>query len=209
MSIETSGQRLKASYAPPLVSWEAFMAWREGAIQAEWVDGEIIEMAPASAEHQRLGGFLHAFLRRFIENHGLGEIFYAPFQMRLPSRPSGREPDLLFVDASHADRIKDTFLDGPADLVVEIVSPESQMRDRREKFLEYQEARIPEYWLLDAPRRAALFYVLGRDGFYHEVPVGADGIYTSTVLPRLRLRVSWLWRTRLPTIDEALADLPD
>jgi len=208
VTIETSGRRVQASYPPPLVSWETFMAWREGAIQAEWVDGEIVEMAPASAAHQRLGGFLHAFLRRFIEHHGLGEIFYAPFQMRLPSRPSGREPDLLFVDASHADRVKDTFLDGPADLVVEIVSPESEVRDRREKFLEYQEAGIPEYWLLDAPRCAAHFYVLGRDGLYHEVPIGADGIYTSTVLPRLRLRVNWLWRTPLPTLNEALADLP-
>ena len=108
--------------------WEN--GWFEG-VKPMLLDGEIIEMAPSSAEHQRLGGFLHAFLRLFIEHHGLGEIFYAPFQMRLPLRPSGREPDLLFVDASHADRIKDTYLDGPADLVVEIVSPESQMRDRR------------------------------------------------------------------------------
>jgi Uma2 family endonuclease len=184
------------------------MAWREGTVQAEWVDGEIIEMAPASAEHQRLGGFLHAFLRAFIEHHGLGEVFYAPFLMRLASRPSGREPDLLFVASTHADRVRDTYLDGPADLVVEIVSPESEVRDRREKFLEYETAGIPEYWLLDVPRRTAHFYVLGVDGRYHEAPVAADGIYTSTVVTGLRLRVSWLWRRPLPTLRDALADLP-
>ena len=51
--------------------------------------------------------------------------------------------------------------------------------------------------------------MLGEDGKYGEAPVGADGIYTSTVLPGLRLRVEWLWRDPLPTVDEALADLPD
>jgi Uma2 family endonuclease len=114
---------------------------------------------------------------------------------------------LLFVAAVHADRIRETYLDGPADLVVEIVSPESMIRDRREKFLEYQAAKIPEYWLLDQPRREALFYVLDADGRYQLSPVGEDGIYTSTMLPGFRLRVEWLWRSPLPTLSEALADL--
>ena len=46
------------------------------------------------------------------------------------------------------DRVHRTYLDGPADLVVEIVSPESAGRDRGEKYYEYEAAGIPEYWLL-------------------------------------------------------------
>ena len=208
MTINTSGRLAPTGYSPPRVSWEGFLAWREGTVQAEWVDGEIIEMAPASAVHQRLGGFLHAFLRAFIEHHGLGEILYAPFLMRLSFRPSGREPDLLFVATMHADRVKETYLDGPADLVVEIVSPESEARDRREKFLEYELAGIPEYWLIDVPRQEALFYVLDAEGRYQPAPLSDDGIYASTVLAGLRLRVDWLWQRPLPSLDAALADLP-
>lgn len=208
MTIQSGRRRTSTGYAPPLVSWEGFLAWRDGAVQAEWVDGEIIEMSPASAAHQRLSGFLHALLRLFIERHRLGELFYAPFLMRLAARPSGREPDLLFIAAEHADRIKDTYLDGPADLVIEIVSPESEVRDRREKLLEYEAAGIPKYWLVDQPRREARFYVLGADGRYQLAPVNADGIFASTVLPGFRLRVDWLWRSPLPTLDEVLADLP-
>lgn len=49
---------------------------------------------------------------------------------------------------------------------------------------------------------------IGEDGRYTPAPTSDDGIYTSTVLPRLRLRVSWLWQAPPPTLDEALDDLP-
>jgi Uma2 family endonuclease len=189
------------------VSWEDFLSWLDEDVRAEWVDGEIIEMSPASSAHQRLVGFLSALLQLFVEQYHLGEIFQSPYLMHLPDRRTGREPDVLFVAAEHADRVKETHLDGPADLVVEIVSPESTIRDHREKFREYEAAKIPEYWLLDQPRQEALFYVLDADGRYQLAPIGGDGIYTSTVLPGLRLRVEWLWRSPLPTLREALAEL--
>jgi Uma2 family endonuclease len=37
-------------------------------------------------------------------------------------------------------------LDGPADLVVEVVSPDSPTRDRQEMLVDYAEAGVPEYW---------------------------------------------------------------
>src|SRR5262249_52820138 len=46
----------------------------------------------------------------------------------------GGEPDVLFVPAAHLDRLKPTYLDGPPDLTVEIVSPESAGPDRGDKF---------------------------------------------------------------------------
>src|SRR5205823_731423 len=108
----------------------------------------------------------------------------------------------MFVMNEHLDRLTRTYLDGPADLVVEIVSPESEVRDRQEKLLEYEAAKIPEYWLLDQPRQEALFYVLDATGHYRLASVSEDGIYTSTVLTGLRLRVEWLWRTPIPDLEE-------
>ena len=58
--------------------------------------------------------------------------------------------------------MRDTFLDGPADLVIEVISDDSVTRDRVEKFDEYLEAGVREYWVID-PRpgqQRALFYVL-------------------------------------------------
>jgi Uma2 family endonuclease len=204
-------RRQAPDYVPPPpapVSWEDFLAWAPDNSLAEWVDGEIIEMPPAHEDHQDDGGFLYTLLLLFIQRHRLGRIFYAPFLMRLPQKPSGRQPDLLFIKREHAARIRPTYVDGPADLVVEIVSPDSIKRDYQEKLAEYEAAGIPEYWIIDPMRREACFYQLGSRGQYQLSSIDADGIYTSRAVSGFRLRVAWLWQRPMPIIDEALADLP-
>ncbi|HYN86899.1 MAG TPA: Uma2 family endonuclease, partial [Ardenticatenaceae bacterium] len=144
--------------APPgKMTYEAFLAWLDEDTLAEWVDGEVIVTSPASKIHQALGRFLLHVLDTFVRFRGLGEIIQPPFQMKLKH---GREPDLIFVATANLDRLKNTFLDGPADLVIEIVSPESIARDRGDKFVEYEAGGVPEYWLFDPERRSADFYEL-------------------------------------------------
>jgi Uma2 family endonuclease len=191
------------------VSWEDFHDWAlKQEHRVEWVDGEIIDLMPDNVRHYLIARFVSDLLRQFGERPGSGLVLMSTILMRLRNRPSGREPDVMFVSTQQLHRLTNTYLDGPADLAVEVVSPDSETRDRRDKLSEYEAAAVPEYWLIDEPRHQALFFVLGQDGRYHEVPL-SGGIYTSTVLPGLRLRIEWLWRETLPTVDEALADLPD
>jgi Uma2 family endonuclease len=192
----------RAAPPPPPISFEQFLAWADEDTHAEWVDGEIVLMSPSNLEHQRLILFLAELINRYVRAHQLGEVFLAGVLMRLATRPSGREPDLLFVANEHADRLRETYVDGPADLVVEIVSPDSEERDRVTKLAEYEAAGIPEYWLIDPLRREALFYRLGEDRRYHLGPVDAEGFYHSAVLPEFRLRVAWLWQRPLPPVAE-------
>lgn len=201
---------MSGEVSPPAapVSWEEFLAWLDKGVRAEWVAGEIVEMPPVRDEHQFILGFLYRLIMEVVDARQLGWVYLAPFVMRLPHRPSGREPDLLFVKTANLGRATPTYVDGPADLVVEIVSPDSVTRDRREKLAEYQEAGVPEYWIVDPRRQEARFYLLGQGGTYQFVQIGADGIYTSREIDGLRLRVSWLWQRPLPTIAAALADLP-
>ncbi len=56
---------------------------------------------------------------------------------------------MLFVRHEHADRIHHGRVDGPPDLAIEIVSPESVERDYEKKRKQYQRARVPEYWIID------------------------------------------------------------
>jgi Uma2 family endonuclease len=209
MTIETTGRRTSTRYAPPLVSWEDFLDWvRTIEGRAEWVDGEIIEIVGDNFRHYFLVHFVANLISRHVDLHRLGLVFIETILMKLSNRPSGRVPDVLFLAEAHRDRMKGASIEGPADLVVEVVSPDSETRDRHDKFLEYQDAGVLEYWLIDEPRSEAHFYIRRDDGKYHEVAPNADGVYTSTVLRGLRLKVDWLWRDPLPTLDEALADLP-
>jgi Uma2 family endonuclease len=195
---------LQASVPPEPVTYEEFLAWADEDTLAEWVDGKVIMTSPASLPHQRLAGFLLQVLSIAVEVRQWGVVIGAPFQMKLER--SGREPDLLFVAAGHEDRLREGYLEGPADLVVEIVSPESVGRDRGEKFTEYEAGGVPEYWLLDPQRRWAEFYLL-EGGRYRLVWAGAEGQYRSRVLPGFWLRVEWLWQQPLPPVLAVLREL--
>lgn len=188
------------------MTYEEFLAWADEDTLAEWVDGKVIIASPASLKHQQTVAFLQRILGAYVEYHNLGIVLSAPFQMKL--QRSGREPDLLFVSEGHKDRLRNTHLDGPADLMVEIISPESVGRDRGEKYYEYAEAGIQEYWLIDPETRWAEFYLLS-EGRYRLALEGSSGVYHSKVLPEFRLCVEWLWQpTRTLDILRELKIIP-
>ncbi len=190
------------------LSFEEFHDWLDEDTWAEWVDGQVQMVSPASLRHAQLSGFLLRVLGAWVEAHDLGTLLLPPFLMRLaPPVDRAREPDLLFVAREHTDRLRRTYLDGPADVVVEIISPESVGRDRGEKFVEYERAGVPEYWLIDPDRRYAEFYELGTDGRYRVALAGADGEYTSQALAGFKLPVDWLWQEPLPRVAEVLGPL--
>ncbi len=186
------------------ISYEEFLERIDENPHVEWVDGEIIEMSPIFERHEDLSGFLKPLVRHFAEAYNLGVVRGEPFQMKPALSLPGRAPDFFFVATAHLDRLRSTYLEGPADLVVEIISPESRARDRGDKFFEYEAAGIPEYWLLDPIREQAEFYQLDPGGIYRLAALDAEGRYDSVVLPGLWLQVSWLWQTPLPPLLSVL-----
>ena len=189
------------------MTYEAFLDWCEEDTLAEWVDGEIVMTSPASRVHQDLGGFLAAVLRAYVEERGIGQVFTPPFQMKTGPDLPGREPDLLFVTKKTLKRLKPTYLDGPADLVVEIVSPDSRLRDRGEKLAEYEAGGVREYWVLDPIDRRGDFYVRAADGRYERKRPDDHGIYRSEVVAGFWLRERWLWKDPLPKVLSILREL--
>ncbi len=199
------GELLLASSDTTKMTYEEFLGWADEDTLAEWVDGEVIMTSPASAQHQRIAGFLNQVVELFVQSRNLGTVLNAPFQMKLEN---GREPDLLFVKREHLDRLKPTYLEGPADLVVEIISPESVGRDRGQKFYEYAQGGVPEYWLLDPQRQQAEFYHL-EDDYYVLTFSGHEGRYDALMLPGFWLDIAWLWQEPLPSPIRVLAEIVD
>ena len=187
------------------MTYDEFLDWADEDTLAEWVDGKVVMASPASVRHQLVATFLHDLVHTFAKVHALGIVLLPPFQMKLAT--SGREPDLLFISTEHADRLKKTRLEGPADLVVEVISPESFSRDRGAKYSEYEAAGIPEYWLIDPEREVAEFYQLDARGRYQVVAADADDIYHSRVLSGFWSRVGWLWQESLPEAEQTLLEI--
>jgi Uma2 family endonuclease len=187
-------------------SYEEFLEWYDE-FHAEWVDGEIIMGLPPTFEHQADSDFLTTLLRIYVEARDLGVVVSAPFQMRLEKQKSSREPDLLLIAKANLGRIKNTYLDGPADLAIEIISPESVGRDRGEKFVEYEAAGVREYWLIDPVRKQAEFYLLDDERKYQLHLRGKQGTFRSKVVEGFYLQIEWLWQKPLPKVAPILKEM--
>ena len=200
-----SAQRIPPTHK---VSFEEYIEWLDEDTRAEWVDGEIALMpSPATLDHQNCGGFLYKILAFYVEAKDLGHIVFAPYVMKLAAISRGREPDIIFVRKERERLLTRHYLDGPADMAVEIVSPDSRRRDRKEKFVEYEATGVLEYWMFEPDHKNAEFYQLGADGRYRRVEIDDDGIYRSKVIPGFWLRVEWLWQTPAPATLDVLREL--
>lgn len=188
------------------ISYDEFLRKYSG-VHAEWIGGEVITLITASNRHQDLVDWLIAILRMFVETYNLGWIRSAPFNMQMPHLERGREPDILFVAQERLHIVQSSHLAEAADLVIEIVSPESIGRDRGEKFVEYEAAGVREYWLIDPDRQQAEFYRLTEAGRYHLIFPGDEGIFRSEVLSGFWLKTEWLWQEQLPKVLDTAREL--
>jgi Uma2 family endonuclease len=154
-----------AALWPPQGEWtEAdYFALPDTNRHIELSEGEFIMPPHPTDTHQRVLDALYAVLRAYVHEHDLGVIRFAPLPVRLwPGKI--REPDILFVSHAHADRIGEQYY-GPPDLVVEILSPATRRVDRGEKYIEYAQGGISEYWLVDPEAQSIEVYVL-EEGVY-------------------------------------------
>jgi len=178
-------------------SEEEFEAWCDEDVRAEYVDGEVVIHSPASRSHERLVVFLSTLIQLFADKHNLGTVFGSNFQIRL--RPGLRRvPDVAFVSQTRREILQERYIDGAPDLVMEVVSPDSLVRDWREKYLEYQQAGVREYWVIDPQAQKIEVYGLKEAGYRLMPP--EEGKLHSEVLPGFWLHPEWLWQDPLPNV---------
>jgi Uma2 family endonuclease len=159
--------------------------------KAELIDGEMVMASPASTPHEELFRFLSTILDLFVREKALGRVLGSRTAMRL-SQSEVFEPDIVFVSKARESIIQRTYIDGPADLVIEILSRSTAHFDRGHKLVQCALTGVGEYWLLDPDQRLAEFYRLV-EGRYARVPVEDDGVYRCEAIPGFWLRVEWLW----------------
>jgi Uma2 family endonuclease len=197
--VELVPRKHPGDVTPRRMSYARFLVSADVDPHTEWVNGVVVPIAPVSNEHSDQQVFLLQILGMFVDAHDLGKLRMEPFQMKTGPNLPGRAPDILFVAKKNIPRLKKNHLEGPADLVVEIISPGSKSVDRGDKYYEYEAGGVREYWLIDPLRNQAEFYLLGRDGLYQLAPI-KDGIFRSVVLKGFWLKVAWLWKVPRPSV---------
>jgi Uma2 family endonuclease len=116
-------------------------------LPVELWNGELIMSPAPHPDHQRIVGSFYKILDRFVEHQELGQVFVSPVDVVLTPRRVV-QPDVLFISKARLGIVKDC-IDGAPDLAMEVVSEYSWQRDRIEKKALYEQAGLPEYWIVD------------------------------------------------------------
>ena len=155
----------------------------------EFTDGCLEFLAVPTISHQDIVAYLYNKLNEFVTSHKLGRVYFAPLRIRLRAGKY-RQPDVVFLKP-HRVQNRETPPNG-ADLVMEVVSPgeENRERDVDTKRIEYAEAGIPEYWIVD-PERGRIIVLTLEDKTYRVHGDFDAGITaTSVLLAEFRVAVA-------------------
>jgi Uma2 family endonuclease len=151
----------------PQGSWtyEDWLNFPEDGWKYEIINGVLYMTPPPAVGHQRSSIGLATRMYSYVGKHDLGEVLTAPCGVRLPNQPVPVEPDIFFIKKDRLHIIGDQLVEGAPNLIVEILSPSNANYDRETKFKVYQEAGIPEYWLVDYQRKTVEVFSLS-EGVY-------------------------------------------
>lgn len=118
----------------------------------ELLNGRIVVTPPAGWPHGRVGSNVVVLLRSYVDARRLGDVLDSSTGFDLPSGDT-LEPDVSFVSkgrrAAGPPPVDGAFLKIVPELVVEILSPSTRVRDLTEKKEIYARNGVVEYWVVD------------------------------------------------------------
>lgn len=191
---------------PRPMSEEEFDNWHDELLRGEWVDGRVEFMAPANTEHCEIQNLLLFALSAFVNFHQLGKVWGPEMAVKLPGMRRRRVPDIVFLSQSRLDLVEKTYINGAPDLVMEVVSPDSESRDWRKKYEEYERAGVKEYWIVDPGSEVMEAYHLADEGVYEQIAAQHDRV-TSLIVPGFFVKLDWLWELPAPQLLEIQREL--
>ena len=131
------------------LTYDDFVLFPDDGKRHELIDGEHYVTAAPNTKHQQVTIELVFLIRSWLEDHSVGRLFTAPYDVVL-SRFDVVEPDLIYLSNERAAAIMTTLhLRGAPELVVEIGSPSTRQRDETIKRRLYERMGVSEYWFVD------------------------------------------------------------
>lgn len=139
----------------------------------EILEGILIKEPSPNVMHQRVSRRLQRILEDYFwECDPEGEIFNAPLDVTFHDI-TVVQPDVFYVSGEQKRIVKDTRIDGPPTLVVEVLSPSNNRKDRLQKLRIYQSVKVQHYWLVNPDEKTLECFALQND-IYALVASGMD-----------------------------------
>lgn len=150
----------------------------------EIIDGEHYVTPSPVTKHQLVSRNLEYVIFDFLQEHPVGEVFDAPYDVVL-SEIDVVQPDILYVSNARKSIITEKNIRGVPDLVLEILSESTRKTDEITKRKLYERFGVAEYWVVDPVLDSIKVYRRVETSFERvaELSLEDDNSLTTPLLP--------------------------
>ncbi|HEX9981694.1 MAG TPA: Uma2 family endonuclease [Thermoanaerobaculia bacterium] len=179
------------------LTYEDYLLLPEDGRRYEILDGELYVNASPLRKHQAVLRDLVFRIGAYLEEHPIGSVYFAPFDVVL-SEHDVVQPDLLFISNEREQIITHKNVSGAPDLAVEILSESSRKTDEITKRKRYERFGVSEYWVMDPVLETVKVYRREGDRFARmaELSTEEGAALTSPLFPGLRINLTKVFAAR-------------
>lgn len=177
--------------------FKRYMEYANEDIDCELLDGELTIHSPASLEHELIFKFILNLLDLFLQKKNAGIALGSRFTMKLTDTWAP-EPDIMVIGPENEEKLKDTHMEGAANVVFEILSPATRDDDLKKKLPKYLEHGVSEVWIIDPEEKKVMMN--WNDG---KMQI-SQGWVESKYINGFTLMIEWLWDARNMNVVEML-----
>jgi Uma2 family endonuclease len=187
------GTVVESPPAPVVLTYDDLRATPDDGFRYEILEGELSVTPAPGTTHQRISRNLQYVLHAYVTQHGLGEVLNAPLDV-IFDRTTVVQPDLVFIARARAAIITERGVEGPPDLVVEILSPSTEQRDRGVKQQLYGRYGVGHYWRVDPAAHSLTELLLSGPSYVVRATHLASGEpFRSALLPDLPIDLAAIY----------------
>ncbi|MCG8556271.1 MAG: Uma2 family endonuclease [Proteobacteria bacterium] len=169
-----------------VLTYEDYRRLPDDGRRYELFEGEVYVTPAPLVVHQRISRNLEFQLHRYVQQHGLGEVLDAPVDVIL-GRTTVLQPDLLYVSRKREAIVTRHGVEGPPDLVIEILSDSTRERDRGVKQQLYARHGVAHYWIVDPATKTVAEHVLEEGGYVLLRTYVANDVMAPALFPELAI----------------------
>ena len=147
----------------------------------EVIDGDLFITPAPTPYHQLVSKRIGWLIDDFVGKNRLGLVLFAPCDVVF-SESDVVQPDILFVSAERQSIVGEKFISAAPDLVVEVLSPATENRDRVAKTKLYARNGVRKLWIADPEAKTIELLVNTGDGFRRQALAGAAETLHSVLL---------------------------
>ncbi len=160
----------------------------------EIIEGELY-MAPAPIpKHQKICHNIQRLLGNYLQKNNAGEIYPSPVDVVF-DKSNILQPDIIFIARDNLSIVTEKNIQGPPNLVIEILSPSTIRKDRISKLRVYARFEVKNVWIIDPDNQTLEAFELGKEKNYHLISsIAGEEEFRPSLFPDLIIPLKEIWK---------------